>query len=201
MRAGNIDRVKRRMLEQAVAENLDTMRGLPPRAIRPAPRLARTWLRRASLLLLPLTVWGASRGIEKAPPIATILPRPVIEMPHLEASTTPMITERVTAAAFPLAVRRVVLDAGHGGSDPGATAASLAEKQITLDIGKRLRTLLENDGYEVIVTRGDDRTIALRDRAKLANESGIANFLGGTVKSYLASAEAMPCWRMSSRHQ
>jgi N-acetylmuramoyl-L-alanine amidase len=77
----------------------------------------------------------------------------------------------MTAAAFSLAVRRVVLDAGHGGSDPGATAAQLLEKEITLDIGRRLRALLERDGFDVITTRDSDKTIALRDRAQLANTS------------------------------
>jgi N-acetylmuramoyl-L-alanine amidase len=96
----------------------------------------------------------------------------------------------VTASAFPLAVKRVVLDAGHGGSDPGATAQNLAEKQITLDIGRRLRTLLENDGYEVIVTRGDDRTIALRDRAKLANESKSDIFVSIHVNSIIKYTES-----------
>ena len=41
MRAVNSNQVKRRVLQQAVAENLDTIRGLPPRAIRPGNRLVR----------------------------------------------------------------------------------------------------------------------------------------------------------------
>ena len=173
------------MLQEAVAENLEVMRGLPPRAIRTAPRRVRVWLRRASLLLVPVTMWGLTRGVEQGSTLPA-LPQAQIAgaMARLEASTTPNpFPERVTAAAFPLAVRRVVLDAGHGGSDPGATAQNLAEKQITLDIGRRLRTLLENDGFEVIVTRGDDRTIALRDRAKLANESKSDIFVSIHVNS------------------
>lgn len=179
MRAVKIERVKRRMLQEAVAENLDTIRGGPPRALRPVQRHGRLWLRRSVFLLVPLTLAGSSYLVSNpsptnaAPAIVLpprVLPASVVALPVAETSTSTNI-ERVTAAAFPLAVRRVVLDAGHGGTDPGATAPELLEKEITLDIGRRLRALLEARGFEVLVTRGDDRTIALRDRAKLANES------------------------------
>lgn len=70
-----------------------------------------------------------------------------------------------------------MLDAGHGGTDPGATTAEMREKEITLDIGQRLRTLLEQNGFDVVVTRDTDRTIALRDRALLANDSKSDIFL------------------------
>lgn len=174
MRAAKIERVKRRMLKEAVEDNLDTIRGGPPRALRPAARIGRLWMRRSALLLVPLTLAGSSYLVTNTEPTnaapvlraATILRADVPKREHVPASV-----ERVTAAAFPLAIRRVVLDAGHGGSDPGATAQELTEKEITLDIGRRLRTRLEARGFEVLVTRGDDRTIALRDRARLANNS------------------------------
>jgi len=170
--------VKRRVLRQAVAENLDVIRGVPPRAVRPGNRYVRIWLRRAPYLLVPLVIvaW-LGRGGQAIPPVVeaglAAQPRAVnagqAGLPVLHETTTSV--ERVTSAAFPLAVRRVVLDAGHGGSDPGATAVSVTEKTITLDIGHRLRGLLEREGFEVITTRADDRTIALRDRARLANDS------------------------------
>jgi len=176
MRAATIQRVKRRVLREAVAENLDVIRGVPPRAIRPWNRFARIWLRRAPYLLVPLALGGAylARGGNAevggaAAASAAVIGRPGAAAPPLIETTTSL--ERVTSAAFPLAVRRVVLDAGHGGTDPGATAATVLEKAITLDINHRLRTLLEADGFEVISTRADDRTIALKDRARLANDS------------------------------
>ena len=174
MRAASVQRVKRRVLREAVAENLDVIRGAPPRAVRTGNRLARIWLRRAPYLLLPLAL-GAylSRGGNAEIGGAAAASAAVIKLPAaapLTFETTTSI-ERVTSAAFPLAVRRVVLDAGHGGSDPGATAANVAEKAITLDINHRLRTLLQRDGFEVISTRADDRTIALKDRARMANDS------------------------------
>ncbi|HYI09047.1 MAG TPA: N-acetylmuramoyl-L-alanine amidase [Thermoanaerobaculia bacterium] len=179
MRAGNIERVKRRMLQEAVAENLDVIRGLPPRALRPSSRFVRIWLKRAPFLVALLTLLGSSYLIANGGSGTVVNPLPVqraavigsrqagLPVPR-EAVMSP---ERMTASAFPLTVKRVVLDAGHGGNDPGATAPNIFEKEITLDIGRRLRALLESDGFDVVVTRDADRTIALKDRAHLANAS------------------------------
>jgi N-acetylmuramoyl-L-alanine amidase len=186
MRAANIERVKRRMLQQAVAENLDVIRGVPPRALRSGTRLWRLWLRRSMVVLLPLMLAGSSyiiangngRSSTPAPAVSPMAMVPVplakVALVAPDALDTP---ERMTSSAFPLSVRRVVLDAGHGGTDPGATTAEMMEKEITLDIGQRLRTLLEQDGFDVVVTRDTDRTIALRDRALLANDSKSDIFL------------------------
>jgi N-acetylmuramoyl-L-alanine amidase len=188
MKVSSIDRVKRRVLQQAVAENVDIIRGLPPRAVRPGNRLLRVWMRRAPLLLLvPLTL-AASTYLVRQPGPAASLPKVVraaVVMPIAAAETTTAPLERVTAAAFPLAVRRVVLDAGHGGSDPGAVADGVIEKEVTLDIGRRLRDLLEKEGFEVIFTRSDDKTIALRDRAKAANASKSDIFVSIHVNALL----------------
>jgi N-acetylmuramoyl-L-alanine amidase len=185
MRAANIERVKRRMVQQAVAENLDVIHGVPPRSLRPAHRLWRVWARRASFVMLPLTLAGSSyiiaNGTGRTPASVQMSAMPLakvrgqrVNLVAPDASGTP---ERMTSSAFPLSVRRVVLDAGHGGTDPGATAAQVMEKEITLDIGQRLRALLESDGFDVVVTREGDRTVALRDRALLANASKSDIFL------------------------
>ena len=182
MRAANIERVKRRMLQQAVAENLDVIRGAPPRALRSVTRMWRLLLRRSLFVLLLLTLAGSSyiiaNGNGRTPAASTMsmVPlasarTPTLQRAKLVAPDAPGTPERMTSSAFPLSVRRVVLDAGHGGSDPGATAAEMMEKEITLDIGQRLRTLLEQDGFDVVATRDTDRTIALKDRALLANDS------------------------------
>ena len=75
---------------------------------------------------------------------------------------------------LPLMVRRVVLDPGHGGDSSGTEAPlGLVEKEVTLDIAKRLRRLLEEASYEVVMTREEDVSVALTERADLANrESG-----------------------------
>lgn len=58
----------------------------------------------------------------------------------------------------------VVIDAGHGGSDYGAIRGNVNEKDITLDISKRVQKLLEKNGYEVAMTRTDDTYVSLQDR-------------------------------------
>jgi N-acetylmuramoyl-L-alanine amidase len=198
MRAGNIDRVKRRLLAEAVADNLDTIRGLPPRALRRERRWGRVVARVASFLLVPAGLAGATWLTMSATPNPSPVPAAIAQvrarqMPPRKVaamSVLPPSTERVTSAAFPLAVRRVVLDSGHGGSDPGATALTLREKEVTLDVGYRLRKLLEANGFEVIVTRPDDRTVALNERARLANQSKSDIFISihvNTIVKHTAS--------------
>lgn len=183
------------MLQQAVAENLDVIRGAPPRALQPRMRWARLWMRKAPFLLLPLTLAGSSYMIANGD-VAFSGPQPVIPIPKaaqpalIPAATAVPPVERMTASAFPLEVRRVVIDAGHGGSDPGATAARLLEKEITLDIGRRLRELLERDGFEVVATREADRTIALRERARVANDSRSDIFVSIHVNAIVKHTEA-----------
>ncbi len=74
------------------------------------------------------------------------------------------------ARQFGAGVRRIVLDAGHGGKDPGTRSGSLHEKDLALDISKRVRDLLEKDGFEVVMTRETDIFIPLEKRAFIAND-------------------------------
>jgi N-acetylmuramoyl-L-alanine amidase len=72
---------------------------------------------------------------------------------------------------------RVVLDAGHGGEDPGAVGY-VVEKHVTLDVVRRLALRLREDlGAEVILTRGGDATVPLAERAAIANRANADVFL------------------------
>ena len=67
----------------------------------------------------------------------------------------------------------IVIDAGHGGHDPGATAYGLREKDITLKVAQKLGEYIEDNlGLDVVFTRDNDRFIALKDRGKIANAHG-----------------------------
>jgi len=68
----------------------------------------------------------------------------------------------------------VVIDPGHGGEDPGTLGnGKLKEKDIVLDIGKRLAAILDSrGGYDTRLTRKGDYFVSLRKRKKVANESG-----------------------------
>ncbi|KXG78398.1 Sporulation-specific N-acetylmuramoyl-L-alanine amidase [Fervidicola ferrireducens] len=65
---------------------------------------------------------------------------------------------------------KVVIDPGHGGHDPGAVANSLRESDITLDLALKVAQELEQLGFDVRLTREDDRYISLEGRAALANQ-------------------------------
>ena len=172
MRAERIERVRRRLLEEAVADNVDTMRGLPPRALRKQKRLLKVWLTRSPIFLVLLTLTGSAYFVANgSAPISLAITRASIIPPAPSTYDDTAGPHRVAAAAFPLAIRRIVIDAGHGGKDNGASSRGLTEKDVTLDIGRRLRKILEQNGFQVVVTRPDDRTLKLNDRAQMANSS------------------------------
>lgn len=69
-------------------------------------------------------------------------------------------------------VRRLVIDPGHGGADPGASGFGLKEKDLTLQMARLLVDRLSNYQVEVILTRNSDVQVSLRERARIANEGG-----------------------------
>lgn len=72
----------------------------------------------------------------------------------------------------------VVIDAGHGGKDPGAGAGALKEKQLTLALALALRDeLLRGGGVRVALTRDDDRFLVLSDRNNIARRLGADLFI------------------------
>jgi N-acetylmuramoyl-L-alanine amidase len=86
------------------------------------------------------------------------------EFRELLADSTPLAT------LFGLQIRTIVLDPGHGGSDPGAVGLRRTlEKDITLDVALRLRRRLEQRGYDVLMTRTEDQALTLRERVEFAN--------------------------------
>ena len=69
-----------------------------------------------------------------------------------------------------LGMKTIMIDAGHGGTDPGAVNGSHKEKVYTLQIAKRLQTQLEKLGFRVIMTRTGDTYPTLQDRAALCKK-------------------------------
>jgi len=77
----------------------------------------------------------------------------------------------------------IVLDPGHGGTDPGAVAFGLMEKDITLDIVKKIREKLSAYQVEVHLTRDADVDMSLYDRASMANKLGADYFMSVHVNA------------------
>lgn len=65
----------------------------------------------------------------------------------------------------------IVIDAGHGGQDPGATKNGVKEKNINLDVSFKLKALLEGMGFRTLMIREDDTLVELYERAGIANEA------------------------------
>lgn len=62
----------------------------------------------------------------------------------------------------------IVIDAGHGGTDCGATRAGIKESDITLNVALRLEAILKQKGYKVYMTRRSDQTVSLQERVDIA---------------------------------
>jgi N-acetylmuramoyl-L-alanine amidase len=77
-----------------------------------------------------------------------------------------------------LGVSRIVIDAGHGGHDPGAHGHGINESELTLDVALRLQKLLEKQpGFEVVMTRATNVFIPLEERTNIANRESADLFL------------------------
>ena len=68
-----------------------------------------------------------------------------------------------------LTVKTIMLDPGHGGSDPGAQATGITEKDFALAMARRVGALLQKEGFTVLYTRATDKHIPLQNRPEMAN--------------------------------
>lgn len=85
----------------------------------------------------------------------------------------------------------IVIDAGHGGKDPGCVGKGLMEKTVTLDVAKKLGRKIEKElGIKVVYTRTEDEFIPLWKRTKIANDSGGKLFISIHVNASPNSSSA-----------
>jgi len=129
------------------------------------------------------TTQAAIAGAARAPSTAT---GPTARTGQPEVPSAPLPGEIPGSGAWPApggpathgperrkAAFTVVIDPGHGGEEDGARGPSgLLEKDVTLDVARRLRARLLGDaGTEVVLTRDDDRTVGLDERTAIANHA------------------------------
>ena len=125
-------------------------------------------------------VLARGAGTARAVPIETDgITRVTIEVATLPAPADAVAAPPSSLSASRAPLQTIVIDPGHGGADVGARGAQGAEeKTLTLEVARRLRTLLEARlGVRVILTREDDRAVTLDERAALANNSKADLFL------------------------
>lgn len=125
-----------------------------------------------------------------APIMAPTPPPPIVATPSkTETSTGAPIRNRdgtySLARQLGLGARRICLDAGHGGHDPGAIGRGGAqEKDITLAVVLKLEKLIRTElGADVVLTRDTDVFIPLEERTAIANASGADLFLSVHINS------------------
>ena len=109
--------------------------------------------------------------------------RYVIDLRALDGGAPPE-RPRVTQAAAPVKApplrlkKVIVIDAGHGGKDPGALGANVHEKEVTLAVAKALKARLESTGrFQVVLTRETDTFVPLEARVQIARRADADLFI------------------------
>lgn len=96
-------------------------------------------------------------------------PKAATTVATTKPATTTAVTTHAVTTKVPKGTRKVVIDAGHGGSDYGAIRNGINEKDITLDVAKRVEALLKKEGYAVKMTRTSDVYVSLQGRCDISN--------------------------------
>lgn len=151
-----------------------------PRALGPIYDARIEYRRAARLLVVGDVAADAAPPAPPSPPAAAAAPAPPTPPPS--AAPAPGSAEPAPPPVLMpsrAVLQTMVIDAGHGGDDTGARGSGGAEeKQITLQVARRLRSLIEARlGIRVILTRDDDTRMSLDDRAAVANNSKADLFL------------------------
>ena len=121
----------------------------------------------------------------------------VVDMSSRYAAYAPA---KVSAPSGKYTIRTIVLDAGHGGKDPGAISKKFAikEKAQTLYIIRQLKDALESRGIKVVMTRGDDTFVSLSRRVDIANRSNADLFVSVHLNSSRSrSLTGFECYYLS----
>ena len=162
------------LIEAAVRENeaeLGRAGPEPAQSGRPRRRPRRRLPPWSLLLLLPVAAAAGLGYLELKRPGAGIPPDPPVEAtPPQSAVRFTQPPESLDLDVFPLPIRKIVLDPGHGGSATGTAAGGLTEKDLALDIAGRVRELLA-DRYRVAMTREADIDVELDRRSAIANRA------------------------------
>ena len=95
--------------------------------------------------------------------------------------------------------KKIMIDPGHGGSDPGAIGpSSYYEKTFTLDTSLKLKKLLEQNGYTVLMTRMTDITLSLVERVNISNNSKCDLFISIHANSFNETSKGVETYSYQS---
>lgn len=140
-----------------------------------------TLIQTFTLALLPLLLNGINVSLSiPSSPLAHHVIHPVKDsMAHEFFAEVRKVIKESEKSEIPFEVKTVVIDAGHGGHDPGCSGAHSREKHIALAISKKLAQLMKErlPGLRVILTRDKDVFIPLQERAAIANRNNADMFI------------------------
>ena len=159
-----------------------------------------------------IDVRGKEQKTEISPPIALLTPREkILDKPERSDETEIVILKETKKVAYSshssqqdikadsqsesilpslaqqlgLGVKKIIIDPGHGGKDPGAMAFGLKEKDIVLDIAKKLVPVLEKElRCEVLLTRDKDVFVPLEERTAIANTQNADLFVSLHINAH-----------------
>jgi N-acetylmuramoyl-L-alanine amidase len=177
-----VDQTKLQLLRGAVQDNFDILHGIKTRPTTEFSRPRRQWLWGLLLLTGIAYLAAPSSGVStgKGAPPSAPSPQPVVSAISVATAPDPTLTQPqpLNRDIFPLSLKKIVIDPGHGGVQTGAIAETgLTEKEVTLDVALRLRRLLADSAFEVLLTRDTDKTLALEKRVEYANANNADLFL------------------------
>ncbi|HXW08733.1 MAG TPA: N-acetylmuramoyl-L-alanine amidase [Vicinamibacterales bacterium] len=116
--------------------------------------------------------------VEEMPAKVPLISRPVATLPSPAIPAMNSSGQFSLARQLGLGVSRIVIDAGHGGHDPGARGNGLSEAAVVLDVAQRLKKLLDKQpGVDVAMTRDSDVFVPLEERTAIANRLNADLFL------------------------
>ncbi len=184
----SLENTKRQMIREVIQTNLENR----ARKVR-HKRLRWQFLRwawaalmtvTAVLVMFPSVISRGKTSSSIAVNASAAKVHPLLEQRTDEPPVPQTPPSDVNLAVLPLSVKRIVIDPGHGGDQFGAISnTGLAEKDVTLDIALRLRELMKQSPFEVLLTRETDQTVTLADRVAFANSKKADLFVSIHINS------------------
>jgi len=139
-----------------------------------------------------VTVTKETHG-DKIYTVAAFKMRPTVEYELLSPAVTKLVSVKFRDKAESANQLTVLIDPGHGGKDPGATAIDkkTTEKELNLDVALRLNRILKDLGFNTMMTRSDDRYVDLASRSGMANNNYVDFFMSIHFNAFTNSAKGI----------
>jgi N-acetylmuramoyl-L-alanine amidase len=185
-----VEQTKLRLVREAIQSNIETTQRAKVTSSQRRTRVFPVWLAgvllASALAYLAVPAQVVSRGrASTAVKRADLTDAPALVVNQTPAPEIPLTTPHpLNRTVFPLSIKTVVIDPGHGGRQAGAISESgVTEKDITLDIALRLRRLMESASLNVMMTRQTDESTPLQNRVQFANANSADIFVSIHVNS------------------